>query len=96
MLSTLSRRRRAGVRRTFTGWLISRDGYRVKLIDRTTMVYVDSLGKTILPAEMLAYPTIGAILFVEDIPDTPERPRATVVDNVRRAYDAVGWKLLLA
>jgi hypothetical protein len=72
--------------------VVSSRGFSVRIAGRTGLDYNDRLGTVRLDSESLNQP-FGVVLILDSIPDTPERPRAEVIDNISRAFAWAGWHL---
>jgi hypothetical protein len=81
-------------RKTWRGEVISSEGFSVRIVARTALLYKDREGSTRIDCEAMTGGRLTVQMFSESIPDTPSRPRQVVVDNVRRAFLFAGWTLL--
>ena len=82
-------------RRGRLGWIRSSDGYAIRLLGRTNLQIGNAHGRLRVSAEAMSVPWNDIVVYGDSIPDVPERPRAVVVDRIRRAFDFVGWHLIL-
>ena len=82
--------REATFRKIGRGWLESSDGYALRIGSRTGIDYRDDRR---IDSEVMQWPEV--LVYVGSIADTPERPRAEVIDRLRRAFEAMGFKLTI-
>lgn len=68
------------------GWARSSEGYSVRLLGRTNLQYRDDLGDLHVSAEAMGGKSRDVVVHTATIPDRPDRPRAQVVDRLRRAF----------
>lgn len=81
-------------RQRIRGWIKSSEGYSLRVGSRTGIDYRDHLGSLRIDSEAMADPkNLEVVVYTGSIPDTPERPRAEVLDHLHRAFKFVGWKL---
>jgi hypothetical protein len=78
------------------GWICSSEGFEVRVMGRNDVQYRDAAHELHLFAEFMSKPANEAVLSDGSIPDTPDLPRAVVVDRLKRAFTARGWNLLVA
>ena len=70
----------------------SSSGFRVSSAGRFRLLYRDRRGSIEIPGESSAgRRPFGFSVQVSRVPDTVERPRSEVLDNIARAFSAVGW-----
>lgn len=81
-------------RRGWWGWIRSSEGYSVRLLGRSNLGYQDQDGTLHIPAEAMSKPWSNIVVQTDAIPDLPERPRAVLVDRLRRAFRFAGWVLI--
>jgi hypothetical protein len=81
-------------RRGWRGWIRSSKGYSVRLLGRTNLQYVDSLGELKIGAEAMSKPWSNVVVDISSIPDRPEMPRDAVADRLRSAFAFAGWTLI--
>lgn len=81
-------------RKTWRREIISSEGFRVRMVARTAILYKDGGGSIRINCEAMTGAGLTVQLFSDSIPDTPSRPRQAVLDNVRRAFLFAGWTLL--
>jgi hypothetical protein len=80
-------------KRKWWGWLVSSEGYSVRLLGRTGLEYKDAEGELRISAEAMSKPWNEIVVHSGSIPDTDARPRALVLDRLRRVFDHRGWQL---
>jgi hypothetical protein len=83
-------------KRRLGGWLVSSDGYSIRLLGRSNLRYVDDLGSIRLFAEPMANPWSAIVVDTSAIPDQPERTRQEVVARLGRGFAQRGWTLIEA
>jgi hypothetical protein len=82
-------------KKTLRGRVISSSGYSVRIIGRTGLQYIDTSGELRIDSEAMAGPGIEVVVYVRSIPDSENRPRQQVLDNLARAFEFAGWTLSL-
>lgn len=82
-------------RKTWGGTIRSSEGYSVRVLGRTGLEYSDGRLKMRINSESMPDPWLEVVVYTRSIPDTPELPRADVIDRLRRAFDYAGWRLTL-
>lgn len=82
-------------RRTFTGWVVSSLGYRVKPLPRSCVLYKDQWGLVEVDAEMLVHEPYGYVIYTHSIPTGHHHSRAEIADRIRRAFRAGGGILAI-
>ena len=78
---------------SWRGWATSSDGFSVRLLGRTGLDYKDEAGNLRINAEAMSKPWNEIVVYSGSIPDSPERPRAMVLERLGRAFAWRGWKL---
>ncbi len=94
----MTRRRREGAerfRRTLRGGIRSSEGFTVRLVGRTELLYARTGQVWRLNVEVMAGPGITVVLYGESIPDIPGMDRVLVVRDVERAFQHAGWDLMV-
>ena len=82
-------------RKSWRGWVHSSEGYAIRLLGRTSLTYRDDRGQVRIDAEAQSKPWNEVVVYGRSIPDTPERPKAEVLDRLSRAFEFRGWRLTL-
>jgi hypothetical protein len=82
-------------KKTWQGWVTSSEGYAIRVRGRTGIEWRDSLGKMRIDSEAMSKPWNEVVVYTGSIPDTTGRPRAHVLERLRRAFDYLGWRLTL-
>lgn len=82
-------------KKSWRGWIRSSAGYSVRVGSRTRIDYRDSSGQIRIDSEAMSDPWFEIVVYSGSIPDTPDRPRAQVLDRLRRAFEFAGWRLTL-
>lgn len=82
-------------KKTWRGWIISTEGYAVRVAGRTGVDYRDERGQIRVDSEGMSSPWNEIVVYTGSIPDTAERPRGEVLDRIRRAFGFAGWQLTL-
>ncbi|MBO9522220.1 MAG: hypothetical protein J7518_11840 [Nocardioidaceae bacterium] len=85
----------ATFKKTWRREIVSSEGFSVRLVARTALLYKDAAGSLRIEYEPLAGAGLTAQLFSESIPDAHERPRLVVIENIRRAFLFAGWALMV-
>lgn len=80
---------------SWRGWITSSDAYAVRLLGRTNLQYKDEFGELAISAEAMTKPYSHIAVYTTTIPDSEQRPRADVVEKLRRAFEARGWTMLV-
>lgn len=84
------------LRKTLRGSVVSSLGYRVRVEGPVGIRYVDDQGPARIDSEASAFGHPGSIVvYVETVPDEPQRPRSLVLDRVVRALEYAGWEVAL-
>ena len=81
-------------RNTWRGWTESSEGYAVRLRGRSNLEFRDSGGTIHISAEAMSKPWNKIVVETQSIPETTDRPRAQVVDRIRRAFHSKGWTMV--
>ena len=82
-------------RTTWRGWIKSSEGYEVRIGGRSGVDFRDAIGEIHISAERMSSPANEIVVYTNSIPDTPERPRETVLARLRRAFDSADVVLTL-
>ena len=82
------------LRKTWRGAVVSSQGFSVRMSSRTTILYKDRDGSVNISCEPMYGDGLCVEVFSESIPDTRDRPRRLVMENVGRAFMHAGWTLL--
>lgn len=82
-------------RKTWRGWIRSSDGYAIRVGSRTGISYRDDHGQIHIDSEAMSSPRGEVVVYTGSVPDTAERPKAEVLDRLRRAFEFAGWRLTL-
>lgn len=69
-------------------------GFSVRLSGRRALTYKDSQGELRVDAEAMAGSGITVTVYSGSIPDSPQRGRVQVMDNIHRAFGHAGWVLI--
>ena len=80
-------------RNRLTGWIRSSEGFSIRVRGRTGIDYRDELGEICIDSECLSKPWNAILVYTGSIADTPERPRAQVLERLQRAFDHAGFIL---
>ena len=80
---------------TWRGWIKSSEGYSVRIGGRSGVDFRDRTGQIHISAERMSSPANEVVVYTKSIPDTPARPRETVLTKLRRAFDSAGVVLTL-
>lgn len=82
-------------RKAWNGWIHSSDGFAVRVRSRTGIDYRDEHGEIRIDSEGMSDPRVEIVVYTGSIPDTPEHPKAEVLDRLRRALEFAGWRMTL-
>ena len=82
-------------KKSWRGWVTSSEGYSLRVGSRTGIDYRDDQGSLRIDAEAMNTPDSEVVVYTGSIPDTAERPRAQVLERLRRAFAFRGWRLTL-
>ena len=82
-------------KKSWRGWIRSTDGYSLRVGSRTGIDYQDLNGSIRIDFEAMSDSSLEVVVYTGSIPDTEERPRAQVLDRLRRAFEFAGWRLTL-
>lgn len=82
-------------KKSWRGWITSTEGYSFRVGSRTGIDYQDAAGELRIDSEVMSGPGSEVVVYTGSIPDRPERPRAQVLDRLRRAFEFMGWRLTL-
>lgn len=82
-------------RRTLRGAILSSEGFSVRLSGRSTVLYSRGRQEWRFGAEAMAGPGIRVVLHADTIPSGPELDRLSVVRDIERAFQAMGWDLMV-
>lgn len=74
------------------GWTTSSEGYAVRVGSRTGIDYRDRDELIHIDSESMSV-GLEVVVYAQSIPDTLERPRAIVLDNLRGVFEFRGWTL---
>jgi hypothetical protein len=80
-------------KKTLRGWIHSSQGYAVRVVGRTGITYRDDRGEIHIDSEAMSSPWNEIVVYTGSIPDTPERPRAEVLNRLHRAFEFAGLRL---
>jgi hypothetical protein len=81
-------------RKTWRQEIVSSEGFSVRLSGRSALLYKDSQGELHVDAEPMAGSAIAVTVYSASIPDSPQRGRVQVMDNIARAFRYAGWVLI--
>jgi hypothetical protein len=81
-------------KKSWRGWLKSSEGYSLRVGSRTGIDW-RALGALRIDSEVMSEPLHEVVVHTGSIPDTVERPRAEVLERLRRAFDYMGRQLKL-
>jgi hypothetical protein len=81
-------------RTTWRHEIVSSQGFSVRLSGRRALTYKDSQGELRVDAEAMAGSGITVTVYSGSIPDSPQRGRVQVMDNIDRAFRHAGWGLI--
>ena len=81
-------------RSTWRGWIRSSEGYSLRVGSRTGIDYTDAHGELRIDSERMSKPPDQFVVYSGSIPDTADRPRAEVLDRLRRAFAWCGLQLV--
>ena len=77
-------------RKTWRGEVVSSNGFSVRLSGKNALTYKDGYGELrVFTEPMSGSRTIE--VFSDGIPESPERSRLQVMDNIARALRHAGW-----
>jgi hypothetical protein len=79
-------------RKNWRGTIHSSASYSVR-VGRAGISYQDALGSLRISSEAMSSPWNEIVVYTRSIPDTPERPRAEVLQRLRRALASAGFDL---
>lgn len=82
-------------KKSWRGWVTSSEGYSARFVGRTGIQWRDSLGELRIDGEWMSKPWNEMVVYAGSIPDTPERPRALVVERLHRIFEYRGWRLTI-
>lgn len=80
---------------SWRGWARSSEGYAVRLRGKTNLQYTDECGDIHISAEVMSQPAIEIVVYTSTIPDRAGRPREEVVSRLHRAFDYMGWTMVI-
>jgi hypothetical protein len=83
------------LKKSWRGHVESSLGYRIRLAGPTGLEYLDSAGAIRIDSEVMSGPGWEVVVYLDSIPDTPDRPREVVLERIRRAFDFAGWRMTL-
>lgn len=67
---------------SWRGWVRSSEGYSLRVGSRTGIHWRDVHGTLQIESEVMSDPTNEVVVYTGSIPDTPERPRAEVLERL--------------
>lgn len=81
-------------RKTWRREIVSSQGFTVRLSGKSALTYKDSQGALQVDVEPMAGSGITVAVYSGSIPDSPERARAQVMDDIARAFRYAGWVMI--
>jgi hypothetical protein len=81
-------------RKTWRHEIVSSHGFSVRLSGKSALTYKDSQGELHVDAEAMAGSGITMTVYSASIPDSPQRGRVQIMDNIDRAFRYAGWVLI--
>lgn len=81
-------------RKTWRREIVSSHGFSVRLSGKSCLTYKDSQGVLQVDAEAMAGSGITMTVYSDSIPESPDRSRVQVMDNIARAFRHAGWVMI--
>jgi hypothetical protein len=82
-------------RRTWRSEIHSSEGFSVRIVGRTGLLYKQAGQSWRFNSEAMAGPGITVVLYADSIPEGPLLRRVEVVGNIERAFRHAGWDLMV-
>lgn len=82
-------------RRTWRGGVRSSEGFSVRITGRSELLYTRGGRSWRFNSEAMAGPGIRVVLYGDSIPLEEGLDRVLVVRDIERAFQAVGWDLMV-
>ena len=83
-------------RRTWRSEIRSSEGFSVRIIGKTGLLYKQGSDAWRFNSEAMGGPGITVVLYTDSIPDDPRLDRRIVVGNIERAFLHAGWHLMVS
>ena len=83
-------------RRTWRGEIRSSQGFSVRIIGKTGLLYAQGDASWRFNSEVMAGPGVNVVLYADSIPNDAGLDRVVVVTNIERAFLFAGWHLMVA
>jgi hypothetical protein len=80
-------------RKTWRGWVVSSEGFSVRIEGKTGLRYKEEHGEPRIDSEAMAVPRMVVVVYTRTIPNSETRPQSQVLSNLQRAFLFVGWIL---
>ncbi|KQZ90530.1 hypothetical protein [Phycicoccus sp. Root563] len=81
-------------RKTWRGEIVSSEGFSVRLNGRSALTYKDAGGELRVDTEPMTGSGTTVTVYSGSIPDSPQRGRIQVMDNIAKAFQYAGWVLV--
>jgi hypothetical protein len=80
--------------KTWRREIVSSQGFSVRLSGRRALTYKDSQGELHVDTEPMAGSGMTVTVYSGSIPDSPQRGRHQVMDDIARAFRYAGWVMI--